>query len=465
MIQQLCGSNQSSADRFYRTLYESLLDPRLLTSSKQAMYLNLLFRALRSDLNVKRVKAFAKRLLQVVAMHQASFTCGVLYLLRELEGVFASLQAFIDQAEADGSDDEENFQDAPEDVEDSAQDQAAVTGAARRDTSTRSDLTAHVYDGRKRDPEYSNAEQSCLWELVRGTKLLLRKAMTNNIPQTPFLSHFHPSVSLFATRLLTHTPMPAKPDLQTNTLIHFLDRFVYRNPKKSATGPRGSSIMQPMFTNDTSSLLLSARSTVGGAKAPVNSEGFWKLDDGKVDADEVFFHRYFSTLGRGKEKAKKKKAGAADGSDAEEEEDEDEIWKALVDSRPELEGSEGENEELGMEDLGSAMGVSDVEMDDEGVALDEDDEEDDARIDESDNASLGLGEDDDEALRGSDDELPSDLDEAFEKEAQFNNDKPDAEAEGRSGKRAKRRRLKNLPTFASIEDYAKLIDGDDDEEN
>ena len=159
LIQQLCSSHQAASSRFYRTTYESLLDPRLLTSSKQAMYLNLLFRALRADLSVKRVKAFAKRLLQVVMMHQASFTCGVIYLLRELESVFANLATFVDQPEDDESDEEEEFRDVPEDG--ASQLPARVIAIKE---GQRSKLVA--YDGKKREPEYSNAERSCLWEIV-----------------------------------------------------------------------------------------------------------------------------------------------------------------------------------------------------------------------------------------------------------------------------------------------------------
>jgi hypothetical protein len=33
-----------------RTLYESLLDPRVATSSKQSLYLNLLYKSLKNDL-------------------------------------------------------------------------------------------------------------------------------------------------------------------------------------------------------------------------------------------------------------------------------------------------------------------------------------------------------------------------------------------------------------------------------
>jgi ribosome biogenesis protein MAK21 len=165
LIQQLTGSHLGSKDRFYRTLYESLLDPRLLTSSKQTLYLNVLYKALRSDLSVKRVQAFAKRLLQVAAMHQAPFAIGVLYLLRELEGVFPTLKAFVDEPEADDSDETENFQDVQEETDGEQGPQKQVNGnsASAGGTTHKSDSK---YDPRKRDPQFSNADKSCLWELV-----------------------------------------------------------------------------------------------------------------------------------------------------------------------------------------------------------------------------------------------------------------------------------------------------------
>jgi len=433
LIQQLNGSHQGSIDRFYRTLYESLLDPRLLTSSKQALYLNLLFRALRSDLNIKRIKAFAKRLLQVVAMHQPSFTCGTLYLLRELEGIFAHLEAFIDQPEED-DDEEENFKDVQE-VTTNGHGQPKENAQTPSSVPSPEAQRSQRYDGRKRDPEYSNADHSSLWEL------------------TPFLDHYHPSVSLFATRLLTHSPMPPKPDLSLNTLIHFLDRFVYRNPKTTNV-PKGASIMQPMAGGDSSALLVSAYSNKDRSRQPVNSEAFWKMESGKVNADEVFFHKYFSTLGRGKEKAQKRKADKkkdADGSESGSQGDEDEIWKALVDSRPELdEGSDGGI--FSDDDAGSEMEDLDSSVD--GGALSDDGEED----------GLDLDDGDDDALVDSEGEVPSDLDEVFEAEVQVSKKKRPAalkEPEEEETRGKKRRRMKNLPTFASAEDYAKMLDEDD----
>lgn len=84
LIFQVCQSRAAVSDRFYRTLYESLHDERLMTSSKQAMYLNMLFKALKADSSQPRVMAFVKRLLQMLGIHQPPFICGALYLLGEV---------------------------------------------------------------------------------------------------------------------------------------------------------------------------------------------------------------------------------------------------------------------------------------------------------------------------------------------------------------------------------------------
>lgn len=134
LIQHLASARNLATDRFYRTLYESLLDPRLVSSSKQALYLNLLLRALKSDVDVRRVKAFAKRMLQIAGLHQPPFICGLLYVIASLRQTFPDLSTLIDEPEMSMFDDESKGQNA--------------------------------YDGRKRNPEHSNAQRSCLWEIV-----------------------------------------------------------------------------------------------------------------------------------------------------------------------------------------------------------------------------------------------------------------------------------------------------------
>lgn len=84
LIQQVSQARAAISDRFYRTLYDSLHDERLITSSKQAMYLNMLFKAMKADTSLPRVMAFVKRLLQMLGLHQPPFICGALYLLGEV---------------------------------------------------------------------------------------------------------------------------------------------------------------------------------------------------------------------------------------------------------------------------------------------------------------------------------------------------------------------------------------------
>ena len=84
LIFQVSSKQQAVSDRFYRALYDTLTDTRLANSSKQAMYLNLLFKAIKADTSAKRVAAFVKRILQTLGSHQPPFICGSLYLLGEV---------------------------------------------------------------------------------------------------------------------------------------------------------------------------------------------------------------------------------------------------------------------------------------------------------------------------------------------------------------------------------------------
>lgn len=80
---------QTVSDRFYRALYSSLFDPRLAGSSKQALYLNLVFKAMKQDQDPKRVMALVKRLVQVMLGMEVTFILGSIWIVGEVR--FASL--------------------------------------------------------------------------------------------------------------------------------------------------------------------------------------------------------------------------------------------------------------------------------------------------------------------------------------------------------------------------------------
>ncbi|RYN83891.1 Ribosome biogenesis protein [Alternaria alternata] len=435
LIQQISATKHYSADRFYRTLYESLLDSRLMTTSKHIMFLNLLYRSLKADTSIKRVKAFVKRLLQIIHMHEPPFICGVLYLVNELIVTFPTIKSMLSTPEdhADDSGDE-HYEDVDEDKE----------PTTKKEEEKPEQVT---YDSRKRDPEHAHADLSCLWELL------------------PLQAHYHPSVHVLASKIVNQEPIKEKPDPTIYTLMNFLDKFSFRNAKTKAQGVHGSSIMQPMSgTSKAASYLITDRDG-DRTHDPLNSEQFWRRKVDDVRVDEVFFHTYFEKAGKAKQADKKTKKKDRRKDDSEEDSgDEDEIWQALVKSRPDVEGDGGDDDDLSDFDMDDMMSDDEAGGMDGGVELNlGSDDGEDVDADEEDEAVGGhhqADDDDDFENFDLDDEdafMDSDADVPVELNLEGDGD------EDKEGGKKKKRKLKNLPTFASMEDYAKLI-GDDDSE-
>ncbi|CDS00434.1 related to MAK21-protein required for 60S ribosomal subunit biogenesis [Sporisorium scitamineum] len=484
-------------DRFYRVLYDSLLDPRLEASSKQAMYLNLIFQALKADAEQERVKAFVKRICQILSLHQPSFICGCLHLLGELFKRTPGLRAMLTEPEED---DEEHFHDV--DSSDDESDKVEKKAAAK-DASTK-------YDGRKREPRFAHAGTTCLWDVL------------------PLVSHFHPSVSVHAVQLLKGGKITTNADLSLNTLSHFLDRFVYRNPKQKSS-LRGASAMQPMA--QVGSGVTRSRTHALNEGEFFNTEAFWKKGADTIPADQLFFHTFFNLkskqpsssrvqTGGGDEddqdalvgsddegaavKAVEGKGDESDSSlDSDDDADEKEIWKVMKATMPgkeELEGlddSDADDDEFDYVDSDeaeegqAAVGEEDGDdLNDDGpnvipgmtFSSDEDDEESDSAAaatttkfkvatdtandwedDESDSGNV-FDEDDDDLLPFTDFNSKKRGAVSSDSEDQ-DDDGGDAKKRRKSKDKKKRKKsMQNLPTFASAEDYAHLLGDDDDEE-
>nr|KAJ3420467.1 hypothetical protein HK105_005644 [Polyrhizophydium stewartii] len=374
LIFQVQTSRQLVSDRFYRALYATLFDPRLYGASKQALFLNLLFKSLRADDSMSRVRSFIKRIVQTCGQAQVPLICGSLYLIGELARQKPGLWAFITQPEE--HDDEERFVDAPEGHSPALAATAALSDAA----TTKTDVVSvrngvPKYDGRKRDPLFAHADQVCLWELCA------------------FVAHFHPTVSLYARTLLSGSPIqvPAGAKnydpLLNHTLARFLDRFVYKTPKKVKSLYHGSSLMQPRAVPVKSQDKLVAggrhkRNVLyvdeekNGAlqeldDRPVNLVEWGNRGEGDVAPDEVFFYRFFKDRAAA---ARPSGDADSDGFDSDQELDDEEAWKAMAKSSafpaggdPDALGGGGDDDD---DDLGSLPEYEDDE--DEGDAEDMD---------------------------------------------------------------------------------------------
>ncbi|KAJ2742504.1 RNA-binding ribosome biosynthesis protein mak21 [Coemansia sp. BCRC 34301] len=484
LLNQVVRIRPGIGDRFYRTLYDSLLDPRLDSTSKKAMYLNVLYRALKADSNMPRVMAFIKRIMQVCLYNQAEFVSGALFLVSQILSLNPQIYTMLTQ---------------PEDHDDDDHDHHNAIGAKAETTSTK-------YDAQKRDPRYAHAEASCMWEAA----LLMR--------------HFHPSVTHSIKQIFDGEQVPAISNLHNHSLTHFLDRFVFRKPKgeegggggevdedgeligaaptaKSSSTLRGQSIMQPVIQKDGPDMELGPNRTrvaagdyliaskrtggvVGGLDLTL--ESIADLQKSDVPPDEQFFHQFFQTkkarMGKKVKKSKRSAGGdsefADDGTgfagaakDNDDELDEDEVWQAMTASMPKASRDDGVD--TGDVDA-NGDGDGDDDDDDLLAALrddESDDDEDDDKVsaDESDGESAEEDEDDDDS---DEDGFPGFDDEISDTELDMGEQTEDAVPLGskRKGKgkdepqppsSSKRKKSEKMPLFGSFDDYAHLIDNDE----
>ncbi|KAF8311673.1 CBF/Mak21 family-domain-containing protein [Cantharellus anzutake] len=462
-------------DRFYGCLYESVIDSRLITTSKQAMWLNLAFKAIKADRNTIRVVALVKRFLQALTMHQPAFICGALYLLSQLIELSIDLRMMMQQS--------------------SLERLSGPTGKRkRRETQQPETNTAvQAYDPKKGNPASAHAETTCLWELI------------------PLVYHYHPSVSLHAKQILASIPVTTSPDLALNTLSHFLDRFVYKKPKPPK--PMEVRVMQPeayaSLDIDVGGVIKTREGIGGGifmhgasGGGPVNEETFRNKTVEEIPVNELFFHRFFMTkvhkeqqiakkaekIAKVIEKRKQRRTGeegefygdeSGEHSDedgaSDDEVNEDEVWEALKKTMPG--GQDIDPLEEDSDD--TPNGTVDSEDPDEELSeaqnsngdIDTDDADSDAAgsldgAGAEDGSEGSLIESDVDLVDLSDVELPDRGNEddpkaspsAFEpedSEAVSGLRKPHASDKSKGGR--KKRKLA-LPTFASYEDYAKLIE-------
>lgn len=164
------------------------------------MFLNVLFKSLKCDPSLTRMKveyisivnviiyvfilvitwhlciskAFLKRILQACSIHDPPYICGCLFLISEVSWsqhksyyllcvqllkLKSSLWPFIREAEGD----EEDFKDVPLEDDPSSSPQPEEEG--NKAAGSIQDVQTS-YLPKARNPLYSRAECSCLWELV-----------------------------------------------------------------------------------------------------------------------------------------------------------------------------------------------------------------------------------------------------------------------------------------------------------
>ncbi len=228
--------------------------------------------------------------MQVCCALPANVACGIIILLAEASKSNVAVAQGMTRAltpraaGADGDDEEEVFRDAPDSDDERAPQPAPAIVPAKTST------TASAYNPRCPAPEHAAATGAPLFELA------------------PLFSHYHPSVTALISAFIKRKVTPSGDPLKDLTPGSFLDKFVFRKPKKKGQGGgedddgnnRGGSLMQPLTD-------ASSRTTTD-----VLSRAFQATPLDEAQPDERFFIRFFQERrGRAaKAKREKKKKGA-----------------------------------------------------------------------------------------------------------------------------------------------------------
>lgn len=237
------------SDRYYRSLYEFIVplpSLRNITTKALSLLFDTLTMSLKDDSNISRVKAFVKRILQVCLISEPAFILASLMFVSNLS---KSQKSLVQLLEVASEDEEELYEDMPD----------SDSEGVLPENKEKVQVKHSKYDPLKREPKFAGAEHSGLFEL------------------SALLAHPHPTVKKWAGTILENQEIEYQGDpLLDFTLINFLDRFEYRNPKKSLLNKlEGKKIRMSLI------------------KDAVTSKEFRDQEDGQVREDEMFFYKYF----------------------------------------------------------------------------------------------------------------------------------------------------------------------------
>ncbi|CAK8538741.1 unnamed protein product [Lathyrus sativus] len=521
LLDKISSKNQIASDRFYRALYSKLLLPAVMNTSKAEMFIALILRAMKRDVNIKRVAAFSKRLLQVALQQPPQYACACLFLLSELFKARPPLWNTALQNESFDDDELEHFEDVIEET-----DKESVTVSDKKSdepvtiSDKKSDEIVPVQNGEvvhsdsdssgsddddddddddqpassEEDDDFDDALEDEDFSLAKSKKNHNKsKSESDNEGQKlqeptkkPLLpggydprhrepsycnadrvswwellvlaSHAHPSVATMARTLLSGANIVYNGNpLNDLSLTAFLDKFMEKKPKQSTW--HGGSQIEPVKQLDVNNLLIGPE--------------ILSLAEADVPPEDLVFHKFYTNKKSSSSKPKKKKKKTADEEDAEDyfdvgdddvdggdESDNEEIEDLLDSADPSL----GPDGDFDYDDLDKVANeddddlIGDVSDGEIDIDIPSDMEEDDADDGSDDNNDLQIGDIDDDEGGSDDDNNDIEIGDIDEEEDVV---------EDQVDKRKRKRKVggkSGASPFASYEEFEHILEDDSTED-
>jgi ribosome biogenesis protein MAK21 len=180
------GTSNPYNSRYYKSLYEILLNKDIATTKHLKDLLILIMESLSFDVDITRIGSFLKRLLQICHLAEPNFITCVLIIVSQIIRNKHKLWKVVEVS----------------------------LNNLKEDTKTEG------FDYMKRDPLYANGDSFPLTEII------------------PFTKHYHPTVVKFSEFIINNynkeiISYEGDPLLDFS-LVNFLDKFILKNPKVKA---------------------------------------------------------------------------------------------------------------------------------------------------------------------------------------------------------------------------------------
>ncbi|XP_066593700.1 CCAAT/enhancer-binding protein zeta-like isoform X1 [Prorops nasuta] len=467
LLYQITEKDDIRENRFHSAFYRKLLCPQIGIANKCAMFLNLLFRVLKRDKSILRLRAYIKRVLQIALYFPPNMACATLYVISRVIKVRKDLKVIFDQTQTsikkediklnqqrereshnvidvegeitieDKADyiDDINEPKLPASIKDSdlitniVCNTYAETVHIKDDIKQEQDVNIEVdkkeYDPFCRNPLYSNAIKSFNFELIA------------------LVSHFHPSVSLFAKTIMLGKTIDYTGDpLEDLASIRFLDRYVFKNPKQ---------LEEKKVQKKNDPLSRRAGYTPKGIRnLPVDSAAYLNEREDHIPVDELFLYKFLK---------KKQETGVT--NDKREDDDNDSVnseeFNEMLDKMNNLDD---------LENLDIAADIRTVKNIKKGDK-EEDEDEDNDNHDEDEDANMESDDlldvnDDDKGLQDLSDIDLDDIEDDDLSDMEFNDDEDEDDESNAMLVKIKNKKVKDTHTseniFVSAEKFAEMLE-------
>ncbi|XP_015379330.1 PREDICTED: CCAAT/enhancer-binding protein zeta [Diuraphis noxia] len=285
-------------DRYYSALYKKIFDERLITTSHQAICIHLIYKSIWDDTCTERMVAFMKRVFQMCLYCPVPLITGIFCmssrLMKKHKGItgkplFEDVKTeiipkpmtILNDTIKNEEVEEEKYFDVQSNLTHSTETPLKsswyhikapqVIKEPQLPLEPKVREIRNYYDYTARNPKFAGGEHAILAELI------------------PLSRHYHPTVATFANRIISGKSIyyDGNP-LADFTLLHFLDRFSFKNPKKprQEQGEEKEELFRSVGTSRKHYVPKGLKSM------SVVSEEYLRHEEKQIPLDEVFLYKY-----------------------------------------------------------------------------------------------------------------------------------------------------------------------------